>query len=102
MSTPLVDINNLHVRFHGQRTVHAVNGVNLTLAPGETLGVLGESGSGKSVTLKTLLRLLPENRTQIAGDVRVSGVDVMALSGKRSPSMAAFSSGGYQKGSGSK
>ena len=82
MSTPLVDINNLHVRFHGQRTVHAVNGVNLTLAPGETLGVLGESGSGKSVTLKTLLRLLPETRSQITGEVRVSGVDVMGLAGK--------------------
>ncbi len=82
MSAPLVDMENLTVRFHGQRTVHAVNGVNLTLQSGETLGILGESGSGKSVTLKTLLRLLPENRTEISGRVRVDGVDILSLDGK--------------------
>ena len=81
-AAPLVDIKGLTVRFHGQRTVHAVNGVDLTLQPGETLGILGESGSGKSVTLKTLLRLLPETRTNIGGEVRVDGVDVLALQGR--------------------
>ncbi len=82
MSTPLVEIADLRVRFHGARTVHAVNGVDLTLAAGETLSILGESGSGKSVTLKTLLRLLPENRTEVSGAVRVAGQDVLALSGE--------------------
>jgi peptide/nickel transport system ATP-binding protein len=82
MSTPLVEIENLSVRFHGERTVHAVNGVSLTLKAGETLGILGESGSGKSVTLKTLLRLLPENRTQIGGGVHVDGTDVLKLEGR--------------------
>ena len=57
--TPLVDIRDLHVRFTGERTVHALNGVDIALAPGEVLGLLGESGSGKSVTLKALLRMLP-------------------------------------------
>jgi peptide/nickel transport system ATP-binding protein len=82
MSTPLVELDNLSVRFHGERTVHAVNGVSFTLQAGETLGILGESGSGKSVTLKTLLRLLPENRTVIGGGVRVDGTDVLALDGR--------------------
>ncbi len=82
MTSPLVEMRDVRVRFHGARTVHAVNGVDLTLAPGETLSILGESGSGKSVTLKTLLRLLPETRSEVAGKVRVGGVDVLALSGK--------------------
>ncbi|PPD14734.1 MAG: dipeptide ABC transporter ATP-binding protein DppD [Methylobacterium sp.] len=82
MTTPLVEIENLTVRFSGARDVYAVNGVNLTLNPGETLSILGESGSGKSVTLKTLLRILPENRTTIGGAIRVQGTDVLALSGK--------------------
>lgn len=80
---PLLEIRNLNVRFSGQRTVHAINGVDLTLGQGEMLGLLGESGSGKSVTLKTLLRLLPPKRTQIEGSIRVNGTDIMTLSGRR-------------------
>jgi peptide/nickel transport system ATP-binding protein len=77
--TPLVAMENVTVRFKGAQTVHAVNGVSLTLEPGKVLGILGESGSGKSVTLKTLLRLLPESRTEIGGKVTVDGKDVLAL-----------------------
>jgi len=78
----LVDVRDLRVRFSGERTVHAVNGVDLALREGETLGLLGESGSGKSVTLRALLRLLPQRRTTISGQVRVAGVDVLALDGE--------------------
>jgi peptide/nickel transport system ATP-binding protein len=80
--TPLVDMKNVTVRFSGERTVHAVNGVSFSLAAGETLSILGESGSGKSVTLKTLLRLLPENRTTIGGSISVNGVDLLTLDGR--------------------
>jgi peptide/nickel transport system ATP-binding protein len=76
---PLVAMENVTVRFRGAQSVHAVNGVSLTLEPGKVLGILGESGSGKSVTLKTLLRLLPESRTEIGGKVVVDGKDVLAL-----------------------
>jgi peptide/nickel transport system ATP-binding protein len=80
--SPLVEVADLHVRFVGARTVHAVNGVSFSLAPGEVLGILGESGSGKSVTMKTLLRINPERRTQTSGRVSVAGQDVLALTGK--------------------
>lgn len=83
MTENLVDIRNLNVRFKGARTVHAINDLTLTLKQGETLALLGESGSGKSVTLKTLLRLLPPKRSEISGDIAVNGVDVLALSGRK-------------------
>jgi len=80
---PAIDIRNLTVTFTGGRKpVHAVNGVDLQVAQGEVLALLGESGSGKSVTLRSLLRLHPENRTRIAGTVRAAGEDVMALFGR--------------------
>src|SRR3990170_4063383 len=75
----LVEIKNLNIRFSGERTVHAVNDLSLSLAEGEVLGLLGESGSGKSVTLRALMRLLPKKRTQISGTVQVLGRDVLAL-----------------------
>jgi peptide/nickel transport system ATP-binding protein len=73
----------LAVSFIGNaRPVHAVNGVDFSLAPGEVLGVIGESGSGKSVTLRALLRILPPKRTKIGGSISVDGRDVLALSGR--------------------
>jgi peptide/nickel transport system ATP-binding protein len=78
--THLVEIDHLNIRFTGERTVHAVNDLSLTLGDGEVLGLLGESGSGKSVTLRALMRLLPKKRTEISGSVKVMGQDVLALS----------------------
>ena len=77
--TDLVEIRDLNIRFTGERTVYAVNDLSLSLGEGEVLGLLGESGSGKSVTLRALMRLLPKKRTQISGTVRVLGHDVLAL-----------------------
>jgi peptide/nickel transport system ATP-binding protein len=76
----LVEIDNLNIRFTGDRTVHAVNDLSLSLGEGEVLGLLGESGSGKSVTLRALMRLLPKKRTQISGNVKVLGRNVLAMS----------------------
>jgi len=78
MTNP-VEIKNLTIRFTGERIVHAVNDVSLSLRDGEVLGLLGESGSGKSVTMRALMRLLPKKRTQISGSVNVMGRDVLAL-----------------------
>ncbi|MFG1340656.1 ABC transporter ATP-binding protein [Xanthobacter autotrophicus] len=79
MNAPLVDIRDLTIRFTGERTVYAVNGVSLSLGEGEVLGLLGESGSGKSVTMRALMRLLPKKRTVISGSVAVAGQDVLAM-----------------------
>src|ERR1700747_1502945 len=77
---PLAEGNDLRVRFvTREATVHAVNGVSFRVQPGEVLCILGESGSGKTVTLRALMRLLPPRRTQIAGTVRVDGHDVLAM-----------------------
>ena len=75
----LVEVRDLNIRFGGDRTVHAVNNLSLTLGEGEVLGLLGESGSGKSVTLRALMRLLPKRRTTITGTVEVMGRDVLAM-----------------------
>src|ERR1700754_2019464 len=75
----LVEIRDLNIRFTGERTVHAVNDISLSLGEGEVLGLLGESGSGKSVTLRALMRLLPRKRTQVTGTVKGLGHDVLAM-----------------------
>lgn len=80
--TPLAELEDLRVRFGtGRDEVEAVRGVSLQVMPGEVLCLLGESGSGKSVSMRALMRLLPP-QTKVSGGVRVEGRDVMALSGK--------------------
>jgi peptide/nickel transport system ATP-binding protein len=77
--SPIVEMRDVHVRFRGERTVHALNGVDVTLKQGEVLGLLGESGSGKSVTLRALMRMLPPKRSEITGTIRVGDKDVVAM-----------------------
>ncbi len=81
MTPNLLSIKDLSVTFTGARVLQALHGVNLELAQGETLGLLGESGSGKSVTLRTLLRLNPPRSSQVQGRIMVDGQDVLALQG---------------------
>ena len=81
MSSPYVSIENLNVTFTGgARPVKAVNGVDLRVNRGEVVALIGESGSGKSVTLRSVLRLHNERRTQITGSIKVGEQDVFKLS----------------------
>ena len=78
--TNMLEVRDLHVTFvTPDRTVHAVNGVSFDLARGETLGILGESGSGKSVTLRSILRLHPEHRTKWSGSIKLEGDEVLDM-----------------------
>jgi len=79
-AAPLLSVRDLTVRFVSKEaTVHAVNGVSFTLDPGEVLVILGESGSGKSVSLRALMRLLPPKKTVIGGSILIAGEDVLAM-----------------------
>ncbi|MEO7402161.1 MAG: ATP-binding cassette domain-containing protein, partial [Burkholderiales bacterium] len=85
MSTadPILQIENLRVTFGaGAKPVRAVDGVDLALKRGEVVALLGESGSGKSVTLRSVLRLHPPKKTRIEGRIAIEGVDVMSLDTK--------------------
>jgi peptide/nickel transport system ATP-binding protein len=80
-TAPYVDIRKLTVTFTGGRKpVRAVGGVDLQVQRGEVVALIGESGSGKSVTLRSLLRLHPPRRTQMGGQLLVGGQDVLKMS----------------------
>jgi len=65
----ILDIKNLRTRFHTQDgIVNAVNGISYSLAEGESLGIVGESGCGKSVSMLSLMRLLPQPPAEIMAD----------------------------------
>ncbi|MER3418199.1 MAG: peptide ABC transporter ATP-binding protein, partial [Chloroflexota bacterium] len=78
---PLLEVRDLVVRFRtADGTIHAVNGVSFELEAGERLGLVGESGCGKSVTNLALIRLLPKPAGRIeGGTVRFEGRDLLAL-----------------------
>ena len=77
MTKPYVSIENLNVTFTGGgRPVKAVNGVDLRVNRGEVVALIGESGSGKSVTLRSVLRLHNEQRTTISGRIQVGEHEV--------------------------
>jgi len=77
----LVRARDLSIRFVSRdATVQAVNGVDFDLAEKESLCILGESGSGKSVTLRSLLRLNPPKKTVMSGSLSVCGEDMLTIS----------------------
>jgi oligopeptide/dipeptide ABC transporter ATP-binding protein len=77
---PVLEIRDLRTRFNvAGAAIEVVRGVDLTLARGEVLGLIGESGSGKTVTGLSILRLLPDNADTSAGTLRFQGQDLRAL-----------------------
>jgi oligopeptide transport system ATP-binding protein len=77
----ILEVNDLEVRFHTQDgTIFAVNGVSFSLQKGETLGIVGESGCGKSVTMLSVLRLIPIPPAEITrGAVLFHGQDLLKM-----------------------
>jgi oligopeptide/dipeptide ABC transporter ATP-binding protein len=81
VSEPVLDVRDLRVAYRTRRgEVHAADGVTFTLARGETLGLLGESGSGKTTVAKALLKLLPLNGRIAGGNIWFEGKDLVPLS----------------------
>ena len=78
---PLLEVKGLRTEFHTQDgVVKAVDGVSFHVDEGETLGVVGESGCGKSVSLLSVMRLIPQPPGKIAaGEVLFEGVDLLKL-----------------------
>lgn len=77
----ILELKDLNVSFPLEgETVHAVNGINLKLRKGESIGIVGESGCGKSVTFSTVIRLVKSPPAIIEGEVILNGRDIMKLS----------------------
>ena len=84
MSAPLLAVEDLRVEIPTRRgTVHAVEGVSFELQEGDTLGLVGESGCGKSMTLRAVLGLLPRGGRITAGEIRFQGVNLLTLNRAR-------------------
>jgi len=80
----VLDVKDLKTVFKTRRgEVHAVNNVSFHLEPGELLGVVGESGSGKSVTMMSLIGLLPMPPAEVRnGHVMFGGKDLLRAAGE--------------------
>jgi len=81
-AAPLLEVKDLRVAFEGDRgrLTHAVSGTSFALQRGRTLGIVGESGCGKSVTALAIMRLLTASGTRISGSIRFEGRELTQLS----------------------
>ena len=81
MSEHLLEIKDLNVRFHtSDADIAAVNGVSLTIDPGETLGLVGETGAGKTTTALSILNLIQSPPGKIeSGEILLDGKDVLKM-----------------------
>jgi oligopeptide/dipeptide ABC transporter ATP-binding protein len=83
MGEPLLEVRDLCVRFRGRgRAVEAVKGLSYRLEEGQVLAIIGESGSGKSVSSRALLGLLPRTAT-VSGSARFMGTELLGLSDRQ-------------------
>src|SRR5215216_7504443 len=77
----MLEVRNLHVQFPTPRgPVTAVDGVSFALQPGERLGLIGESGSGKSTIALAVMRLIKPPGEIVGGQIILDGVDLLELS----------------------
>ena len=76
---PLLEVHNLHIGLQTQRgQAEAVRGIGFTLERGETMGIVGESGCGKSITVQSLMGLLPSSAS-VTGSIRFDGQELIGL-----------------------
>lgn len=76
----LLEISGLAVEFDSRKgPVRILDDINLSIASGEVLGVVGQAGAGKTVLVRSLLRLLPENGRAVEGSIRFRGQDLLTM-----------------------
>lgn len=82
MGKKVLDVKNLTIQYRTDlETVHAVNGISFSLEKGETLGLVGETGAGKTTTALGIMGLLPERTAVIPeGSIEFEGTDLLKLS----------------------
>ncbi len=80
-TAPFLEVKDLAVEYYsGGKVIHAVNGVNLTLEKGKTLGLVGETGAGKTTIAKSILRILPDVGAKVAnGQISLDGQNLLSL-----------------------
>ena len=76
----LLEVKDLFIRFHDRIGGEAIHGVSFTMESGERLGIVGESGAGKTLTALAIARLLSEENAELLGDIRFMGRDMLAAS----------------------
>ncbi|WP_028550165.1 ABC transporter ATP-binding protein [Paenibacillus sp. UNC451MF] len=81
MTEPLIEIRNLHVHYASEgKVVHAVNGVNLAIQKGESIGIVGETGAGKTTTALSIMRLIQPSQGRYAdGEIWFEGKDLLKV-----------------------
>ncbi|MDR2501708.1 MAG: ABC transporter ATP-binding protein [Oscillospiraceae bacterium] len=84
MKKNVLEVNDLQVEFRiGGRYVPAVSEITFSIPAGATLGIVGESGCGKTVTASTIMRLLPKKKSRVgSGSIRLNGTELLGLSDK--------------------
>lgn len=89
MAEKLLEVKDLEVIYQTDlEVVHAVNGVSFSLNKGETLGIVGETGAGKTTTALSILRLLPDRTARIqGGSIQFKGEDLLSFSEKQMQSI---------------
>src|SRR3712207_9079734 len=85
LQTPVLEVEDLAVTFarRGEQPTRAVDGVSFAVAPGETVGLVGESGCGKSVTSLAVMGLLPRRGVSVTGSVRLDGAELLGADDTR-------------------
>ena len=80
-NVPFLEIKDLYVEYtSNKQVIHAVNGASLTLGKGQTLGMVGETGAGKTTIAKSILRLLPDPPAKVkGGEILLDGEDILKM-----------------------
>src|SRR5437763_2936933 len=83
-SAPLLSVRGLGIRFKtSQGQLQATRGIDFDIAPGERVGIVGESGCGKTITGLSILRLLPSNLARFDGSISFDGIDLAKCSASK-------------------